>query len=150
MWYCVCLVPRFSIYFGPSEGLLKGWEPSEALSLGVKQLLGAFRKPLAFWVLVKQLLGAFWKFLPSRSPYPPGMVVKPLLVQLKASLRLAWTSEGPSDRKRMPRMPSLPRPSGVLLKASPGLPGPWGVLLKASLRQQKNAQKQLILDLAKA
>ena len=78
------------------------------------------------------------------------MVVKPLLVLLKASLRLAWTSEGPSDRKRMPRMPSLPRPSGVLLKASPGLPGPWGALLEASLRQQKNAQKQLILDLAKA
>ena len=79
MWYCVCLVPRFSIYFGPSEGLLKGWEPSEALSMGVKQLLGAFWKPLAFWGLVKRLLGAFWESLPSRNPYPPGMVVKPLL-----------------------------------------------------------------------
>ena len=75
--FALCFV--FSLYFEPSEGLLKGWEPSEALSMGVKQLLGAFRKPLAFWGLVKRLLGAFWKSLPSRSPYPPGMAVKPLL-----------------------------------------------------------------------
>ena len=75
----LCLPCASFFYFGPSEGLLKGWEPSEALSMGVKQLLGAFWKPLAFWGLVKRLLGAFWKPLPSRSPYPPGMAVKPLL-----------------------------------------------------------------------